>query len=621
MKRDAMVLGPAGAPAAVVDATIRRTPSYIGTGDGALFAWYHEVPVLRTDCVAVICPPVGSEYTRSHRSLRHLADRLARAGIPALRFDYHGAGDSPGTDLDPRRVEAWRANVLAAIAHARAVSGRARVFLVGVRLGATLAALATAEAEVDRLVLWNPCVKGSSYARELRAIALSAERQPQGLDGAIECAGFAFTTETLASVAAIELSRAELRVRERALVLGRDDAAPDRALNARLDELGIANEYRRAPGWTGMMAEHQFTVVPDAALDLIVGWLASGVARRFAPDALPEGGKDAADAGIAFTFRTHDGAEARVEETACRFGGDGHLFGVLARPDADPGRPAVVVFNAGAAHHVGPNRLYVELARNLAALGFACLRFDLESLGDSVNRRPARENYPYPHGATADGRAAVEFLRERFGYRRFVALGLCSGAHAVFHLGLEADDLPIEEIVMVNPMQFYWVEGMSLDTSRKFEDMVQYRRSMRDPRRWLKLVRGDVNVRRLAEVLASQSRTHARAWLDALAEAVFPRAAPRLSRDLRRLFAMGRRVALFVSEGDPGRDILMAGARLTARRALRDGRIRLQMIPGADHTFSQWGPRRDVIGRVLEHLRDAARLRDAASSYSRNGAV
>ena len=174
---------------------------------------------------------------------------------------------------------------------------------------------------------------------------------------------------------------------------------------------------------------------------------------------------------------------------------------------------------------------------------------------------------------------------------------------------------------MVNPMQFYWVEGMSLDTSRKFEDMVQYRRSMRDPRRWLKLVRGDVNVRRLAEVLASQSRTHARAWLDALAEAVFPRAAPRLSRDLRRLFAMGRRVALFVSEGDPGRDILMAGARLTARRALRDGRIRLQMIPGADHTFSQWGPRRDVIGRVLEHLRDAARLRDAASSYSRNGAV
>jgi alpha-beta hydrolase superfamily lysophospholipase len=410
-------------------------------------------------------------------------------------------------------------------------------------------------------------------------------------------------------------------VRDRALVLGRDDASPDHALNARLEELGIANEYRRAPGWAGMMAEHQFTVVPDAALDLIVEWLASGVARRFPPAATgtPAGGEPGA--GLAFTFRTHDRGEARIEESPCRFGGDGHLFGVLSRPDADASRPAVVVLNAGAAHHVGPNRLYVELARNLAAMGFACLRFDLESLGDSVNRRPARENYPYPHSATGDGRAALEFLRERFGYGRFVALGLCSGAHTVFHLGLESDDLALEEIVMINPMQFYWVEGMSLDTSRKFEDMVQYRRSMRDPRRWLKLARGGVNVRRLVEVLVSQSRTHARAWLDALAEAAFPRAAPRLSRDLRRLFAMNRRVALFVSEGDPGRDILLAGAKLTAGRALRDGRIRLQMIPDADHTFSQWKPRRDVIGRVLAHLGDSAAARDAASSYSRNGAV
>ncbi|HEX3096616.1 MAG TPA: alpha/beta hydrolase [Usitatibacter sp.] len=621
MKRDAMVLEAAGGPAPVVDATIHRTPSYIGTGDRALFAWYHEVPMLRTDCVAVICPPVGSEYTRSHRSLRHLADRLARVGIPALRFDYHGMGDSPGTDLDPRRVETWRENVLAAIAHARALSGSSRVFLAGVRLGATLAALATAEADVERLVLWNPCVKGSSYARELRAIALSAQRQAEGLEDAIECAGFAFTSETLASIAAIELSRAQIRVRDRALVLGRDDAAPDRALNARLDELDIANEYRRAPGWAGMMAEHQFTVVPDAALDLIVGWLSSGVARRFVPDAMRDPGMAGTQGSIPFRFRTHAGDEARIEESLCRFGADGNLFGVLARPDADASRPAVVVFNAGAAHHVGPNRLYVELTRNLAAMGFACLRFDLESLGDSVNRRPARENYPYPHGATADGRSALEYLRDRFGYGRFVALGLCSGAHTVFHLGLEAQDLPLEEIVMINPMQFYWVEGMSLDTSRKFEDMVQYRRSMRDPRRWLKLARGDVNVRRLVEVLASQSRTYARAWADALAEAVFPRAGPRLSRDLRRLFAMERRLALFVSEGDPGRDILMAGAKLTATRALRDGRIRLQMIPEADHTFSQWKPRRDMVGRVLAHLRDSAAARDAASSYSRNGAV
>ncbi|HSN20481.1 MAG TPA: alpha/beta hydrolase [Usitatibacter sp.] len=615
MKRDALVLEGVEAAAPRAGTAIRRSPGYFACGDAPLFGWYHEAPdATPRDSVAVICPPTGSEYTRSHRSLRHLADRLAAAGIPALRFDYHGAGDSPGTDLDPDRMPTWRRNIVAAIAHARALSGRERVLLVGVRLGATLATLAASEAPVDRMVLWNPCIQGRAYARELRALAAAAERQACDIEGAIESAGFVITAQTLDAIAAIDLRRAEPRVRDRVLVLGRDDAASDTALNERLAALGIANEHRRVPGWAGMMAEHQFTVVPDAALEQIVAWLAAGL-ERFAPLAAHATPAEATrDDAIRFAFRTLEGADVELEETLCRFGADDHLFGVLARRDDSVDRPAVVVFNAGAAHHVGPNRLYVELTRNLAGLGLACLRFDLESLGDSVNRRPARENYPYPHNAIPDGRAAIEFLQRRHGYRRFVALGLCSGAHAVFHAGLVAD-LPIDEVVMINPMQFYWVEGMSLDTSRKFEDMVQYKRSMRDPRRWLKLLRGDVNFLRLVEVLASQARAGLRARLQAIVEAAIPEHGPRLSRDLRKLFAMGRRLTLFVSEGDPGRDILLAGARLTATRALRDGRVRLQMIADADHTFSRWRPRRDLLARLTAHLRDAA------ASYNRNGTV
>ena len=145
----------------------------------------------------MICPPVASEYTRSHRTLRHLCDGLAAAGIPALRFDYHGIGDSPGTDLDPDRLGTWRANIVDAIAHARALTGRERVYVVGLRLGATLAALASAEAPVERLVLWNPCVQGRAYVREMRAAALAAQRQTCDIEGAIESAGFVTTAETL----------------------------------------------------------------------------------------------------------------------------------------------------------------------------------------------------------------------------------------------------------------------------------------------------------------------------------------------------------------------------------------------------------------------------------------
>src|SRR5205814_78101 len=131
---------------------------------------------------------------------------------------------------------------------------------------------------------------------------------------------------------------------------------------------------------------------------------------------------------------------------ACRFGPDEHLFGLLTRRPDSGDAPAIMMFNAGSVHHVGPNRLYVTLARGLASLGFACLRFDLESLGDSVLREPGRENYPYPRTATRDARAALEFLRQRFGYRRFIVLGLCSGAHTAFHAGLALQDGDVGEV-------------------------------------------------------------------------------------------------------------------------------------------------------------------------------
>jgi pimeloyl-ACP methyl ester carboxylesterase len=233
----------------------------------------------------------------------------------------------------------------------------------------------------------------------------------------------------------------------------------------------------------------------------------------------------------------------------------------------------------------------VTLARHLAAAGFDCLRFDLESLGDSVLRAPGRENYPYPVTANADAGAALEFLKSR-GYDRIIAMGLCSGAHTTFHTGLQFDDHPIEELILINPMSFYWKEGDSLDTSRRFEDAAAYKRSARDPRRWLKLLRGDVNMKRLVEVVISQACNKLRLRED-----------PRLSGDLRKLCEqLNRPLTVFIAEGDPGRDIIMAGAPRTATRAMKRGAMRMEMIAGADHTFSQFKPRKELLSRLGAHL-------------------
>ena len=65
---------------------------------------------------------------------------------------------------------------------------------------------------------------------------------------------------------------------------------------------------------------------------------------------------------------------------------------------------------------------------------------------------------------------------------------------------------------------------------------------------------------------------------------------------------MKRMVTIYVSDSDPGRDILMADAKRTATKALRSGEMNLHVIKDADHTFSWTRSRADLINKLLESL-------------------
>ena len=124
----------------------------------------------------VLCNPFGQEAIRCHRMMRVLGERLARAGFAVMRFDYFATGDSDGDDA-AGDLEAWVEDVTQARDEAARRSGCARVSLFGLRLGATLAALASERvAPPRRLVLWDPVIHGPSYLAELaRYHAIEAE--------------------------------------------------------------------------------------------------------------------------------------------------------------------------------------------------------------------------------------------------------------------------------------------------------------------------------------------------------------------------------------------------------------------------------------------------------------
>ena len=133
-------------------------PIHFGDKARALAGWFHPVSAAARLGV-VVCNPFGYEAVCAHRSLRHVATAAAAAGIPALRFDYDGTGDSAGDDLDPARLTAWVASVHQAIDVLKSRATVAQVALFGLRLGVVIAACAAIEREdIAGLIAFAPMI-------------------------------------------------------------------------------------------------------------------------------------------------------------------------------------------------------------------------------------------------------------------------------------------------------------------------------------------------------------------------------------------------------------------------------------------------------------------------------
>src|SRR5262245_60825383 len=122
-------------------------------------------------------------------------------------------------------------------------------------------------------------------------------------------------------------------------------------------------------------------------------------------------------------------------EDAIVFGGDVRLVGIVTTPTEPRAgeRTGVILLNAGVVHRVGPNRLYVTLARRLAQAGLTVLRFDHSGIGDSETRD---DHLDFNQSSVVEAVAAMDWLAAERQCRSFVLLGLCSGTLTAFKTAL-----------------------------------------------------------------------------------------------------------------------------------------------------------------------------------------
>ena len=518
-------------------------PILLGHPSRPLFGWYHA-PVVASSRAVVLCNPLGIEGTRAHWSYRHLAERLAAAGFDVLRFDWHGTGDSSGDGREPDQVATWLDDLGQAIEELKRRAGVSRLHLVGLRVGATLAAhVAATRDDIQATVLWMPALLGSAWvaemAKKLHKLYLRIVPQIDAPEtGGEELLGSFLSDATIADLGRIDLLGLTRLPSPRVLVVEEGTLRDGDRLRERLVSLGASVTWTRQPGQKFLLMVPHRATLPEESLEAIVGWLRSqpdvGASATPGPSTPPSG----------------------FAERPVRFGADHQLFGILTPPVKPPprARPPIVLLPAGAVNRSGPHRLYVTMARRWADLGFTVFRIDLSGIGDSPAVAGERESLVYPRTGLNDISAALDFLAEETGASRFLLVGLCSGADLAYQAARREERLA--GVVMMNPRTF-----LDLDLNRVEQP------PPRPPRQ---------------------------------SEAVEIEEALRVPAGLRQISERGVDALLVVSDRDPGIDYVDRHAAAAMREAEALPGFRRVDVRGTDHTFTTVRSQRRVTDLVTD---------------------
>lgn len=250
------------------------------------------------------------------------------------------------------------------------------------------------------------------------------------------------------------------------------------------------------------------------------------------------------------------------------------LVGIVSRPQQPRARGVLIVVG-GPQYRVGSHRQFALLAAHLAGQGTPVMRFDSRGMGDSSGDRRDFEH------VTHDLRAAVDaFFDAVKEVRDIVIWGLCDAASAALFYAHQ--DRRVSGVALLNP----WVRTAEGEAKAYLQHY--YLQRLLSPAPWVKLLRGEFDLRESAKSLATNLRKAREASL-----AIQP------SNPQARTRSLPERMADGLARFDGKILMILSGNDLTAlefkdavrnskrwRDLLDSPRVTWRELPKANHTFS-----------------------------------
>jgi pimeloyl-ACP methyl ester carboxylesterase len=562
--------------------------------DGALSGVLSLPPGHSASLGLVVCAPLGHELSLSYRPLRTLAQRVADRGVPVLRFDWYGCGDSLDDPAETEGPEIWRGAISEAIETLQATTGIEEVALLGLRIGAIFAALeAASNPSISRLALLAPYVKGSSYLREVRAYeAIARQEGPENPlaslftlpPGSLENLGYLISAPECTALRSLELSPASwAHVPARTLVVSTPDDQAAAVVAGQLTAAGShvteAHDGRLPAIWWTGMSPH----MPWSTRDAVVNWLTDGLAPASAP--LVVGRPIAATRLLEHVAVKEEAFTIQVDRGEC--------MAIACTPASGTELDTWVVFlNTGPERRVGLHRLSTTWGREWASAGVPSLRLDAIGIGDSGGYETRDEHYS-PETERFYGPEAVhnlleflDWLADNRGARRFAVIGLCSGATNAYELAVA--DPRVTAVGLLNPPFLFADTGvLRLLARQELQSIVKGPRGLvsylltRSPRRIARALRGSLLHRR--------GGTPASLHVDKVPDS------------LSSLTKRGCRITMICDDQDSSLTYLGETIGPDFRDQLETLGVELEILENIDHTFHPlWC--HDLVRNPLERL-------------------
>ncbi|WP_080408171.1 serine aminopeptidase domain-containing protein [Burkholderia ubonensis] len=561
--------------------------------------WLHAAHGERA---VVLCNPLGHEAMWLHHAMHQFAHYLASRGISVLRFDYLGTGDSADTGDWVRPLD-WVAEVVDAVTWLKRTTSAKHISLAGFRLGATIAALAARQTEVESIVMFAPVVSARLFLRELSILHQTWSRQagleensPPTPQDAREIFGHRFSAHGLEALGEIDLCAAPRSSASRVLIAHNRQHDGCDALAAQLEAQGVRVESIEFPEYAQTLRPPWLSESPVTMLHAAVDWLSMKNGN---------GAESSREHPLSHT-RTRISVPGATEHTV--IADNGRLPGILCEPvqQRAPAAPALLIANTAATHHVGDGRFGVELAREMAWHGYTSLRVDANGMGDSEGAAQVR----IPGHVTFDSIASdlslwVDWLAAR-GYRHVVIFGICAGAYAA--LNAARDNPVLRGLVLVNPASFYLPQGCTIQQAarRPRGSPRANLRSMMCAEKWLQVIRGEVRLGPVAHTLWRHAVARLQSLLSLWSNDMLftTTSSYQVHRIFRRLDAAGVRVQLLFSPRDHALDEFYMHFGIGRRRIKSLARMNALVLHNVDHEVLNRRAREEVTAACLALLQE-----------------